>query len=90
MALMQFKEFALQQLGIEHMWRITDHHVQAWIVWMTGQDLAKRTIGQRLAALSSYFDYSRVDHVYARRPRVQPLRRCLGLYPPEPVYLAHS
>jgi integrase len=57
MALMQFKEFALQQLGIEHMWRITDHHVQAWIVWMDSNGLAKRTIGQRLAALSSYFDY---------------------------------
>ena len=57
MALIQFKEYALEQHGIVHLWHVTDYHVQAWIGWMVSKGYAKRTIGQRLAALSSYFDY---------------------------------
>ncbi len=57
-ALMSFKSFMLEHYGIIHLWQVTDTHVNAWITWMgTDGKLGKRTIGQRLAALSSYYDY---------------------------------
>jgi site-specific recombinase XerD len=56
-AVMQFRQYTLEQLGVMHLWQITDYHVQQYINHLTQQGMAKRTIAARLAACSSFYDY---------------------------------
>lgn len=57
-AVMEFKAFLREQQAIYHLWQVNDRVVQEWIVFMQEvQGHAKRTVGQRLAAVSSLFNY---------------------------------
>ncbi len=56
-ALLQWREFTLDQLGIMHLWQVQPGHVQQWINHLTQRGMSKRTIGARLAACSSFYEY---------------------------------
>ena len=57
MSVLQFRQFTLEQLGLMHLWQVTDYHVQQWVNNLTAAGKSKRTIANRLAACSSFFDY---------------------------------
>jgi integrase len=56
-AVLQFRKYSLEQLGVAHLWQVTDYHVQQWINYMTQRGMSKRTVAARLAACSSFYDY---------------------------------
>lgn len=67
-ALMQWREFTLEQLGIMHLWQVKPGHVQQWINYLTQKGRSKRTIGARLAACSSFYEYCiRLGDMHAGR-----------------------
>lgn len=56
-AVLQFRAYSLEQLGVMHLWQVTDYHVQQWINHLSQKGMSKRTIAARLAACSSFYDY---------------------------------
>ena len=50
---LQWRQYTCEQLGVMHLWQVTDQHVQQWINHLTQRGMTKRTIGARLAACSS-------------------------------------
>lgn len=57
-AVMEFKAFLRERCAVYHLWQINDRIVQDWLLYMQNeQGHAARTIGQRLAALSSLYTY---------------------------------
>lgn len=56
-AMLQWRQYTYEQLGVMHLWQVTDQHVQSWINYLTQRGMSKRTIGARLAACSSFYDY---------------------------------
>lgn len=58
-AVMEFRTYLREQHALYHLWQINDHTVQGWVAYMqTVQDLGKATVGARLAALSSLYNYA--------------------------------
>ena len=56
-ALMQWRQYTLEQLGVMHLWQVLPGHVQQWINYLTNKGMSKRTIAARLAACSSFYEY---------------------------------
>ena len=56
-AMLQWREFTLEQLGISHLWQVQPGHVQQWINYLTQKGMSKRTVAARLAAVSSFYEY---------------------------------
>jgi len=56
-AVMQWRKYVLEQHNVQHLWQVTTYHVQQWIDYMTRDGKSKRTVGARLAACSSFYDY---------------------------------
>ena len=53
----QFAAF-IRQLGGATLATATPAHVDAWWQWMTGQGRAPKTIGRKLAAVSSFYEFN--------------------------------
>jgi len=56
-AVMEFKAYLREQHALYHLWQVDDNVVQAWLNHMR-QTLGDRTVGTRLAALSSLYTYA--------------------------------
>lgn len=57
-AVLEFRAWLRERHALYYLWQVNDRIVQEWIAYMSGeQELAKRTVGLRLAALSSLFSY---------------------------------
>jgi integrase len=56
-AMLQWRQYTSEQLGVMHLWQVTDQHVQSWVNHLTQKGMSKRTVAARLAACSSFYDY---------------------------------
>lgn len=58
-AVMEFRTYLREQHALYHLWQINDQAVHGWITYMTTvQAFGKATVGARLAALSSLYNYA--------------------------------
>jgi site-specific recombinase XerD len=59
---------ALLNFTPAHPWNITPDQIKRWIAHLTASNLSPSTIHQRLAAISSFYDYAFRKGLYARNP----------------------
>lgn len=58
LSVMIFKHYLRESQGIYHLWEVSDIHCQMWIASMLADGKGKRTVGARIAAVSSLYNYA--------------------------------
>lgn len=58
LSVMVFRQYLREAQGVYHLWQVSDIHCQQWIASMTAENKGKRTIGARIAAVSSLYNYA--------------------------------
>lgn len=58
LSLMVFRQYLRDAQGVYHLWQVSDIHCQQWISSMAVEGKSKRTIGARIAAVSSLYNYA--------------------------------
>lgn len=57
-SVLTFRQYLREAQGVYHLWQVSDLHCQMWIASMLASGAAKRTVGARIAAVSSLFNYA--------------------------------
>jgi integrase len=58
LSIITFRQYLRDAQGVYHLWQVADIHCQQWIAAMTAEGKSKRTIGARIAAVSSLYNYA--------------------------------
>ena len=86
-ALMQWREFTLEQLGIMHLWQVQPGHVQQWINHLTQQGNEQAHDRRTAGRLQLLLRILRPPDQYARRARsISLFDRCLRQPTAKPVH----